>query len=74
MNKIRRTIERVAIWLGRTLRTIFVVIWDILLAIAILVLLIVAVLTTAVEKFFALLSSLSAALLGKIGKHLLGAK
>jgi len=74
MNKIRRTIEKAVFWVGRTLRTIFVIVWDIFLAIAILVLLIVAVLTTSAEKFFALLASLSASLLGKIGKHLLGTK
>lgn len=66
MNKILHTTKRIALWLLKALRTIFVVIWDILLAIAILVLLIVAILTTAAEKFFALLASLSTSLLGKL--------
>jgi len=74
MNKIRRIIEKAMLWMLRALRTIFVIVLDILLAIAIIVLCIVAILTTAAEKFFALLASFTASLLGKMGRHLLKIK
>lgn len=74
MNKILRTTKKTALGAIKLLRSICVVIFVIFGVIAILVLCIVAALTTAAERFFALLSSLIATLLAKVGNRLLGTK